>query len=91
WEPDHNAKHETLFFTESIFTDIIKNSFLSTLQFFQPGGQHVIQTSREQTSQIKSLFAAISAFKNQPTVMPGLIYSLLMLAQTCHQSVTPVP
>ncbi len=89
WEPYHNAKHETLFFTESIFTDVIKNSFLSALPFFQPGGQHVIQTSWEQTSQIKSLFATISAFKNQPSVMPGLIYSLLMLTQTCHQSATP--
>ncbi len=89
WQPYHNAKHETLFFTESIFTDVIKHSFLSALPFFQPGGQHVIQTSREQTLQIKLLFTAISAFKSQPSVMPGLIHSLLMLAQTCHQSATP--
>lgn len=90
WEPYHEAKHETLYFTEGIFTDIIKSSFLQRLPFFQPGGHHVLQTTAEQTQQIKSIFALFTRFSQQPTIMPGLIYSLLKLAEEYHQSTVAV-
>lgn len=86
WEPYHEAKHETLYFTENIFTHIIKNSFLHSLPFFQPGGHHVLQTTTAQTQQIKSIFALLGQFSHQPAIMPGLIYSLLKLAEEYHQS-----
>ncbi|MFD2921123.1 helix-turn-helix domain-containing protein [Terrimonas rubra] len=91
WEPYHEAKHETLYFTENIFTHIIKSTFLDSLPFFQPGGHHVLQTTEEQTGQIKSIFALLTRFSHQPAIMPGLIYSLLKLAESFHQSAVALP
>lgn len=89
WEPYHEAKHETLYFTESLFTDTIKSSFLHGLPFFQPGGQHVIQVTEEQTRQVQSIFATLTQFSNNPAIMPGLVHSLLMLVKEYHQVAAP--
>ena len=89
WTPCREAKHETIYFTEALFTDVLKGSFLHALPFFLPGGQHVIHVSEEKTEQIKTLFSTIHAFRNNEKVMPGLVYSLLMTVQECHQN-TPL-
>lgn len=88
WEPFHEAKHDTLYFTEALFTDVLKPSFLQSLTFFLPGAQHVVLVSEEKTEQFKTLFHALKQFSSNEQVMPGLVYSLLMLAKECHQNIS---
>lgn len=74
-----DATSDTIFFTEELFKTTLKNSFLSSLQFFSPGGNHVIKVTDRYAEKIKSLFQTLREFKDDTDVVAGIIYSLIML------------
>ena len=84
WAGDFTAEHDTIYFTDELFTTLDRTGFLQSMSFFYPGGRHVLQLSEEQVTQTSHLFAVIKAFANQQDVMPGLVHSLLKLVQSFH-------
>ncbi len=79
WVRNIDATSATIFFTEELFKTTLKNSFLSSLQFFSPGGNHVITVTDKYAEKIKSLFQTLREFKGDTDVVAGIIYSLIML------------
>lgn len=58
---------------------------LTSLDFFLPGGDHVITVSDSQFEKIKLLFQALKEFQREPEVAAGIVYSLLMLVSKIHE------
>jgi AraC-like DNA-binding protein len=86
WAGDFSGINDTLYFTEDLFRDSIQHTFLQSLTFFQPGGRHVIQLEAEEMEMVKVMFSTIKTLQQEKAAMPGLVYSLLMLANSYHQS-----
>lgn len=86
WMGDYSSAHYTLYFTDELFKDTLKPSFLKSLSFFLPGGTHMITLPDDDVRKMKSIFELLSQFSNEPKVVPGFIYSLLMLTIRCHDA-----
>jgi AraC family transcriptional regulator, transcriptional activator of pobA len=86
WLGEYTSKHDTVYFTEELFHNTLKTSFLKSLSFFLPGGNHGIQVPPENIQKIKALYKSIKQFKDDPAIIPGLIYALLMLTIKCHDA-----
>jgi AraC family transcriptional activator of pobA len=86
WVRNMDATSDTIFFTEELFKTTLKNSFLSSLSFFSHGGDHVITIADEYYNKIRSLFQTIREFKDEPDVVVGIIYSLLILVTKAHNT-----
>jgi AraC-like DNA-binding protein len=84
WSQGFDATSNTVFFTEALFDNTLKNSFLGTLGFFLPGGNHVIALSDPQAEKIKLLFQTLTEVQQEPEAVAGLVYSLLMLVTKAH-------
>lgn len=84
WMGDYVAAHDTIYFTDELFADSLRVSFLKSLPFFLPGGNHVISLPDEQAKEITALFQTIKAFDGDKDVITGLVYSLLMLVTKYH-------
>ena len=84
WMGNYKSLHDTIYFTEDLFTDVWKVSFLQSLSFFLPGGNHVLQLTKEEAGKIKSIFTSLKEFKNDVEAVPGLTHALLMLASKFH-------
>lgn len=84
WMSDYSAVHDTIYFNEDIFINAISVPSLRSLPFFSPGGNHVIKLNNEQKNKIKSIFKLIREFINDKGVITGLVYSLLMFINKCH-------
>lgn len=84
WAGNYTAEHDTIYFTEELLEGIQANSFLHSLAFFFHGGNHVIRLTEEQTEKMKSVFALLKVIKDNKEAVPGIVHSLLMLANTFH-------
>jgi AraC-like DNA-binding protein len=84
WSQGFEATSDTVFFTEALFDNTLKNSFLGTLPFFLPGGPHVITLSDPQAEKIKLLFQTLKEVQRESEAVAGLVYSLLMLVTKAH-------
>jgi AraC family transcriptional regulator, transcriptional activator of pobA len=85
WKQDTpHVPADTILFREDFLSSFVNASFLSSLSFFLPGGNHVITLDEENTEKIKRLFQTLKYFKDEPDVVVGLIYSLLMLVRKLH-------
>jgi AraC family transcriptional regulator, transcriptional activator of pobA len=85
WKGDYNTQHDTVYFTEELFKNTLKNSALKSLSFFLPGGNHVIHLSPEDVAQLKALFDVLRQFKSDEDVVAGIIHSMLMLVTRYHK------
>jgi AraC family transcriptional regulator, transcriptional activator of pobA len=85
WLGEYSDTHDTIYFTEELFKEVLKSSFLKSLTFFSPGGNHVITLSDEDTQKMKSLFKILKQFKNESDIITGIVFSLLMLVIKCHK------
>ena len=85
WLGDYSNTHDTVYFTEELFKNTLKNSFLKSLTFFSPGGKHVIALSDGDMEKMKSLFQTLKQFKDDSDIVTGIVYSLLMLVIKCHK------
>jgi AraC family transcriptional regulator, transcriptional activator of pobA len=85
WNGAYTAVHDTVYFTEELFRNTLKASFIKTIPFFLPGGNHVIAVPAEYTDKMKLLFQSLKQFREDAAIVPGLIYSLLMLCIQCHK------
>jgi YesN/AraC family two-component response regulator len=85
WLEEYDTVHDTIFFTEELFKNILKNSSLSTLSYFLPGGNHVITLSDEYFLKIEQLFQTLKQFKNEPEAIAGIVYTLLTMVNKAHQ------
>lgn len=84
WMGNYNGIHDTIHFTESLFADLLKVSYLNSMPFFLPGGNHVIQLQLPEVEKIKLLFNLLKSFKEDKSLIPGLVHSLLMLVSSIH-------
>jgi AraC family transcriptional regulator, transcriptional activator of pobA len=84
WAGNYTAEHDTVYFTEELFEGIQAKSFLHSLPFFFHGGDHVIQLTDEQVEKMKSVFALLKVLKDDKATIPGIVHSLLMLANAFH-------
>ncbi|MBT1688661.1 helix-turn-helix domain-containing protein [Dawidia soli] len=84
WTGNYNAEHDTVYFTEELFASMQGKSFLQALSFFFHGGNHVIQLTAEQVRKMKSAFALLKAVKDEKEAIPGVVHTILMLANTYH-------
>ena len=86
WTGTYSAMHDTIYFTENLFTHMLSGTFLQSFPFLFPGGNHVIQLNKEQVNLTQSLFKSMKAFQKEESVMAGLVYSLLMLVNSFHST-----
>jgi AraC family transcriptional regulator, transcriptional activator of pobA len=84
WKEDSDVPADTILFTEDFLKNFFKGSFLSSLSFFLPGGDHVITLDEEHTAKITLLFKTIKQFKTEPEVVAGITYGLLQLVIKIH-------
>lgn len=84
WTGNYTAEHDTVYFTEELLEGMQNNSFLHSLPFFFHGGRHVIRLSDEQTKKMTSLFSLLKELKDDKSAVPGIVHSLLMLAESFH-------
>ncbi|MBO9595398.1 MAG: AraC family transcriptional regulator [Niabella sp.] len=84
WMGDYTAVHDTVYFTEELFSDTLRVSFLKSLPFFMPGGNHVIALPPGQVAELATLFGTIKTFNKDKEVIAGLVYALLMLVKKYH-------
>jgi AraC-like DNA-binding protein len=86
WAGNYTAEHDTVYFTEELFEGIQAKSFLHSLSFFFHGGNHVIQLTDEQVKKIESLFGLLKVLKDDKDAIPGIVHSLLVLANSFHSA-----
>jgi AraC family transcriptional activator of pobA len=84
WTGNYTAEHDTVYFTEELFGCMQNNSFLHSLPFFFHGGRHVIALTDDETKKMTSVFAVLKELKDDKSAVPGLVHSLLMLAESFH-------
>ncbi|GAB3920509.1 helix-turn-helix domain-containing protein [Larkinella terrae] len=84
WTGNYTAEHDTVYFTEELFEGIRSNAFLHSLPFFFHGGRHVIKLLDDQTRKMASLFGLLKELKDDKSAVPGIVHSLLMLADSFH-------
>ncbi|SEI56130.1 AraC-type DNA-binding protein [Dyadobacter sp. SG02] len=84
WTGNYTAEHDTVYFTEELFEGMKNNAFLHSLPFFFHGGRHVIRLSDEQTRKMAALFGLLKELKDDKSAVPGIVHSLLMLAESFH-------
>ncbi|SDE81561.1 AraC-type DNA-binding protein [Dyadobacter soli] len=84
WTGNYTAEHDTVYFTEELLEGLQNNSFLHSLPFFFHGGRHVLRLSDEQTKKLAALFGLLKDLKDDKSAVPGIVHSLLMLAESFH-------
>jgi AraC family transcriptional activator of pobA len=84
WTGNYVAEHDTVYFTEELFAGMQGKLFLQAMTFFFHGGNHVIQLTAEQVKKMKSAFALLKALKDEKEAIPGIVHTILMLANTYH-------
>ncbi|MCF0048461.1 helix-turn-helix domain-containing protein [Dyadobacter sp. LJ53] len=84
WTGNYTADHDTVYFTEELFTGIQTGSFLQAMPFFFHGGKHVITLTDDQTGKMAALFGSLKELKDQHCAVPGIVYAMLMLAGSFH-------
>jgi AraC-like DNA-binding protein len=91
WTGNYTAEHDTVYFTEELLEGLQNNAFLHSLPFFFHGGRHVIRLTDEQTKKMTSLFSLLKELKDDKSVVPGIVHSLLMLAESFHTGLCGQP
>lgn len=86
WTGNYTAEHDTVYFTEELFSGFQPNSFLQSLPFFFHGGNHVIRLNEAQLQKMTALFALLKELKDDQAAIPGLVYASLMLARSFHRN-----
>lgn len=84
WAGNYTAEHDTLYFTEALFEGTQAKSFLHSLPFFFHGGNHVIQLTDDQVEKVRALFGLLKVLKDEKDTIPGIVHSLLTLANSFH-------
>lgn len=84
WMGDYTAIHDTIYFTDELFANSLRASFLKSLPFFMPGGNHVLSLPDEQVKKITALFHTIKTFSDDRDIITGLVYALLQLIKKYH-------
>lgn len=84
WSGHYISEHDTVYFTEELFREMSSVSFLQGLPFFFHGGRHVIRLTDDQVEKMAALFRLLKELKEEKRAVPGLVYSLLRLAESFH-------
>ncbi|PSK89816.1 helix-turn-helix domain-containing protein [Taibaiella chishuiensis] len=84
WMGDYTADHDTIYFTEELFANSLRASFLKSLPFFMPGGNHVIPLDEQAVAEMGTLFRTIKTFNGDQDIITGLVYALLVLVKKYH-------
>lgn len=82
---EYSSLHDTIYFTEALFNNTLKLSFLQSLPFFLPGGNHIIQLPEQELHKMRSLMESLKLLQGEQDVVAGLVYSLLMLTVKNHR------
>ena len=84
WMGNCEALHDTVYFTEDLFKNSLRNTQLSSLPFFAHGGKHVIELSADKMNKVRSLIEQIKILRSNKEVVAGLIYALVQLTAEFH-------
>jgi AraC family transcriptional regulator, transcriptional activator of pobA len=84
WLNESTALTDTVLFTRDFFKNSLHTGFTDSLPFFRPGGNHVIQLNAAQLKQMRLLFNTLKAFRDDETIVTGIVYSILMLAKKMY-------
>jgi len=84
WMGNYTSIHDTIYFTDELFKNNLRSSFLKSLSFFQPGGTHVIDLEEEYIRRIRAVFDLLRQCKEDSEVTSGLVHSLISLTIRCH-------
>lgn len=84
WLGNYHAMHDTVYFTEELFKNSLRNTQLSSLPFFAHGGNHVIQLNTEKMNKIRSMVDLIKTLRANKEVVAGLIYALIQQTAEFH-------
>jgi AraC-like DNA-binding protein len=91
WTGNYTAEHDTIYFTEELFSGLQINSFLQSLSFFFHGGNHVLALTDEQVKKITALFDLLKTLKDDKNAIPGVVHALLTLANAFHTTQKNTP
>ena len=84
WLGDSGAPTETILFTPELFNTVLDTPLLSSLPFFLPGGNHVVSIGEEDFDKMNDLFRALRQFENEPEIITGIAYAILMFSKKIH-------
>lgn len=84
WLGNYSALHDTIYFTEDLFKNSLRNTLLSSLPFFAHGGRHVIQLNTEKMNKIRSVIELIKTLRSNKEAVAGLVYTLIQLTTEFH-------
>lgn len=84
WMNESTALTDTVLFTRDFFKSSLPAGFADSFPFFLPGGNHVIQLNAAQLKQMRLLFNTLKAFRDDETIVTGIVYSILMLAKKMY-------
>jgi AraC family transcriptional regulator, transcriptional activator of pobA len=91
WTGNYTAEHDTIYFTEELFSGLQVNSFLQSLSFFFHGGNHVIALTEEQVKKVAALFDLLKTLQEDKNAIPGVVHALLVLVSSFHTAQTDLP
>lgn len=77
---DHHLV-DTVFFYEDLFLNTFNSTFFYSLEFFCPDAHNMMSLDPTVFLEMKHLFEAIRLLKEKPDVVPGIVFSILKLAQ----------
>jgi AraC family transcriptional regulator, transcriptional activator of pobA len=84
WLNESTALTDTVLFTRDFFKNSLHSGFLDSLPFFQPGGNHVFQLNGAQLKQMRLLFNTLKAFRDDESIVTGIVYSILMFGKKVY-------
>lgn len=89
WADNYEAVNDTIYFTEELFVNFTSSAFLQSFPFFHHGGNHVLQLTPEQSANLGNAFKLLYELQHlEINVVSGIVYTLLGLAGSFHQSNT---
>lgn len=78
WEIDSDPPTDTILFREPVLEQLTAANFLTSLPFFLPGGQHVLNLKDREYDKLKTLFQAMNEFENKPDILSGILHAMLI-------------
>lgn len=81
WRNGEGCLMDTLMFYEDLFLNTFNSTFFYSLEFFCPDAHNMIILGPKEFIQMQHLFEAVHLVEEKPDVVPGILFSILKLAQ----------
>lgn len=78
WEIESDPPTDTILFREPALEQLTAADFLTSLPFFLPGGQHVLNLEDDEYKKLKKLFQVMNEFEDKPGILSGILHAMLV-------------